>query len=198
MAENDSNTELLELIQRARGGDEAALGKILENHRGWLRIAAERELDGNLVARIDASDIVQQTLLSACHRIRQFQGATTAEFVAWLGKIQEHNIQDAVRQHVMAQKRSAVREQSLDDPAGVADSAGSTPSQHFIRDEQSAGLNRALQSLPDDQREAVRLRHLEGWSLAQLAEHFGRSNDAVASLLKRGLENLRSRLQDGQ
>ena len=54
----------------------------------------------------------------------------------------------------------------------------------------------ALEILPEDQREAVRLRRLEGRSLAQLADHFGRSKDAVASLLKRGIENLRNQIQD--
>ena len=63
-----------------------------------------------------------------------------------------------------------------------------------MRDEQSVRLAAALAKLPDDQREAVRLRHLEGCTLAELAERFNRSEDAVAALLKRGLENLRKRL----
>ncbi len=196
MNADDSDSELRKLIQRARGGDDAALGQILEGHRDWLRIAAEKELDDNMAARIDASDIVQQTFLSACNRINQFNGGTSGEFIAWITKIQEHNIQDAVRQHVAARKRSASREQGQADPGEVADSEVSTPSQRVMRVERSADLNRALEILPEDQREAVRLRHLEGWSLAQLADHFGRSKDAVASLLKRGIENLRNQIQD--
>jgi DNA-directed RNA polymerase specialized sigma24 family protein len=39
------------------------------------------------------------------------------------------------------------------------------------------------------------LRHLEGWSLAQIAEHLGRSTQAAAGLIKRGLIALRSHLK---
>jgi RNA polymerase sigma-70 factor (ECF subfamily) len=52
-------------------------------------------------------------------------------------------------------------------------------------------LAQAVETLPEDQREAIRLRYLEGWSLAQIAEHFDRSQVAVAGLLKRGLRGLR-------
>ena len=53
-----------------------------------------------------------------------------------------------------------------------------------------------IEKLPSDQREAVRLRHLEGWSLKNLAGHFHRSESAVAGLLKRGLRGLREQLAD--
>jgi RNA polymerase sigma-70 factor (ECF subfamily) len=57
--------------------------------------------------------------------------------------------------------------------------------------EAAARLAEAIESLPEDQREAIRLRHLEGWTLEQLAVRFGRSESAVAGLLKRGLRGLR-------
>jgi len=60
--------------------------------------------------------------------------------------------------------------------------------------EDAVRLAEVLASIPEDQREAVRLRHLEGWSLAELQKHFDRSETAVASLIKRGLENLRKKL----
>jgi RNA polymerase sigma-70 factor (ECF subfamily) len=68
----------------------------------------------------------------------------------------------------------------------------SSPSHRAIRAEAAIKLARALRQLPEDQREAVRLRHLEGWSLSELAEHFGRSQFAVAGLVKRGLQTLRT------
>jgi DNA-directed RNA polymerase specialized sigma24 family protein len=40
------------------------------------------------------------------------------------------------------------------------------------------------------------MRHLRGWSLAQIAGHLGRTPAAVAGLLKRGLQQLRHELQD--
>ena len=65
-----------------------------------------------------------------------------------------------------------------------------------MRGEAAQILARTLDRLPTDQREAVRLRHLEGYSLAQLAEHFGRSEDAAAGLVKRGLQSLRKLMNE--
>ena len=65
-----------------------------------------------------------------------------------------------------------------------------------MRGERAAKIARALQTLPEAQREAVRLRHLEGCSLAQIAERLGRTEAATAGLLKRGLAKLREKLKD--
>ena len=64
------------------------------------------------------------------------------------------------------------------------------------RQEQALRLSAALGRLPDAQREALVLRHLRGWSLAQIAGQLGRSRAAVAGLLKRGLQQLRRELPD--
>jgi RNA polymerase sigma factor (sigma-70 family) len=52
----------------------------------------------------------------------------------------------------------------------------------------------ALAELPEPMREVVVLKHCEGWTLPRIAERIGRSVPAVASLLRRGLEELRNRL----
>ena len=48
-----------------------------------------------------------------------------------------------------------------------------------------------MEALPESQQEALRLRYLEGMSLAEISEAMGRSDTAVAGLLKRGLRQLR-------
>jgi RNA polymerase sigma-70 factor, ECF subfamily len=194
MPGDESALELRELILRARDGDADALGQILEHHRQQLRTVAERELAGQLGARVGASDVVQQTFLSACRRIQDFRGGTSGEFAVWLARIHERNIQDAVRRHVATRRRSVDREQP-DVQGNLPDSTASSPSQRAMRLERADALEKQLAALPEDQAEAVRLRHIEGWSLDQIATHFGRSRDATASLLKRGVENLRKRIQ---
>ena len=72
----------------------------------------------------------------------------------------------------------------------------SSPSQRAERNEQALRLAAALAELPEAQREALVLQHWHGWSLAQIAEHLGRTPDAAAGLLKRGLQQLRTLLQD--
>jgi RNA polymerase sigma-70 factor (ECF subfamily) len=62
--------------------------------------------------------------------------------------------------------------------------------------ESAARLAAALAELPDDQREAVRLRYLEGRSLAEIAERMDRTVVAAAGLVKRGLIHLRKSMQE--
>ena len=131
------------------------------------------------------------------YHIGQFLGSEEPEFVAWLVRILERNVQETIRRHTVVQKRALNREQPLaEDRRGDADqrhaaSKQSSPSQRAMRGEDAVRLARYLEDLPDSQREAVRLRHLEGWSLGRIAEHIGRSEEAVAGLIKRGLQNLR-------
>jgi RNA polymerase sigma-70 factor (ECF subfamily) len=192
-------TLLLDLLTRARAGDAAAVGLLLEQYRPYLRILAQRHLDGPLGVRLDASDLVQQTCLSAIRAIATFNGVNEAAFVAWLRTIHENNIRGAVRDHLIAEKRAAGREVSPADEAAIEHSLAaceSSPSQRLMQGENTVRLAAALQELPADQREAVRLRYLEGRSLAEIAERLDRSVVAAAGLVKRGLIHLRQTLRD--
>jgi RNA polymerase sigma-70 factor (ECF subfamily) len=74
----------------------------------------------------------------------------------------------------------------------------STPSQKLDQHEQAIRLADALAQLPDAQREALVLQNWDNWSLAEIAEHMGRTPAAVAGLLKRGLKRLRELLTDAE
>lgn len=191
---NQSNT-VGELIRRAREGDREALGDLLDKHRAYLKILSQRHLDGALAARVDASDVVQQTLLSVFRNFEQFDGCDDAQFLAWIRKIHERNVQDVVRDHTRAARRALGRE-SPPDEATVPEPVAASPSQRAMLGEAAVRLARAVERLPDDQREAVRLRHLEGRTLADMARQMERSEQAVAGLVKRGLKNLRKQLDD--
>jgi RNA polymerase sigma-70 factor (ECF subfamily) len=189
------------LLQQARQGDGEALGRLLEAQREALHRLAERQLGGRIAVRVDASDVIQQTFLEAYRSFPQFAGQDARELVAWLQSILDHKIAGAIRDHALLQKRNLGREQSLDDSHGGGsslkqelDAGHSTPSQKAIRGEEAERLSEALTTLPEDQREAVRLRHLEGWALADIAQHMGRSLTATAGLIKRGVQALRRHL----
>ena len=189
------------LLEKARQGDREALGRLLEAQRAALHRLAERQLDGQIAARVDASDIIQQTFLEAHRSFSQFAGQDARELTAWLQGILDHKVAGAIRDHALLQKRSVYRDRSMDDSHGGGaslknelDAGVSTPSQRAIRGEEEELLMKALSVLPDDQREAVRLRHLEGWALADIARHLGRSPAATAGLIKRGMQALRRQL----
>jgi RNA polymerase sigma-70 factor (ECF subfamily) len=190
---NSDTLPVRKLLEQARRGDRDALGKILENYRAYLRIMAQRHLDGRLAARIDASDLVQQTCLSAHRDFDRFVGDEEGQFLAWLGQIHEQNLRNVLRDHVGAEKRAAGRESSSDKLASVA-AVTSSPSRRAMQGEDAVQLARCLEQLPPDQCNAVRLRHLEGWAIADIARELGRSEQAVAGLLKRGMQQLREML----
>ncbi|HEY7326767.1 MAG TPA: sigma-70 family RNA polymerase sigma factor [Gemmataceae bacterium] len=194
-------TQSTVLLEQARQGDREALGQLFEAQRAALHRLAERQLDGRIAVRMDASDIIQQTFLEAHRSFRQFVGQNPQQLVAWLEGILDHKIASVIRDHALLQKRAVQRERSLDDShRGMAslkqelDAGLSTPSQKAMRGEQEQLLMEALSALPDDQRAAVRLRHLEGWALADIARHLGRSPAATAGLIKRGMQALRRQL----
>jgi RNA polymerase sigma-70 factor (ECF subfamily) len=190
-------------LEQALLGDREALGRLLEAERTALHRLAERQLEGRIAVRVDASDVVQQAFLEAYRSFPQFDGQDARELIAWLQRILDNKIATAIRDHALLQKRNVGREQSMDDSQGGAplkqglDAGHSSPSQKAIRGEEAEHLSQALTALPADQREAVRLRHLEGWPLADVARQLGRSLTATAGLIKRGMHTLRQRMHSG-
>jgi RNA polymerase sigma-70 factor (ECF subfamily) len=75
-------------------------------------------------------------------------------------------------------------------PAG----RGTSPSQRVIKAEAALNLAHAIDELPDEQRTAVRMRHLEGRGIEEVAASMDKTPAAVAGLVRRGLQTLRERL----
>lgn len=173
-------------------------------YRNYLCFLARLQLDPRLLGKLDPSDIVQQTLLEAYADRQQFRGTTDAQWLAWLRQLLAHNLTDALKAFRQA-KRDIAREQALEAAlqsssarleAWLIDSNQPVPAEEAVRHERALRLADALEKLPEAQRQALVLQHWHSWSLAQIAEHVGRSLTAVAGLLKRGLQNLREQLHD--
>jgi RNA polymerase sigma-70 factor (ECF subfamily) len=173
----------------------------LEKFRAYLDLLIRRRLDGRLQGKLDASGVVQQTLLEAHQGLADFRGNCEAEVAAWLRKILTRNLTDEVRK-LSAGKRDLDRERSLEQAVEQSSAnlaswlaqEQSSPSQKAVQQEQLLDMVAALARLPDDQRTAIELHHLEGWTLAEVATHMQRSKEAVAGLLFRGLKRLRELL----
>ena len=184
-----------------RGPEDAALD--LERYRSYLHLLARLQLAPRLRGKLDASDVVQQTLLKAHEAWGQFRGHEPAELAAWLRRILARTLADAARDLGRA-KRDVALERSLE--AAVEESSArleawvtadqSSPSEQAIRNEQAIRLAEALGTLPDAMREALVLKHCQDWSLAEIGQHLRRSPAAVASLLRRGLRQLRELLYE--
>ncbi len=174
----------------------------LERYRAYLQLLARVQIDRRIQAKVDASDIVQQTMVEAIRDWNEFRGCSDAQRAAWLRQILAHNLANTFRDLGRA-KRDVRREQSIH--AALEQSSvclvswlaadQSSPSQQVIASEQAVQLANALAELPDAQREALTLHHLSGWTLEEVGRHLERSPAAVAGLMKRGLRSLRQHFQ---
>jgi RNA polymerase sigma-70 factor (ECF subfamily) len=181
-------------------GDSAST---LDRFRPYLLMLARLRLDDALQAKLDESDIVQQTLLEAHQSLSGFRGRSDAEKAAWLQKILVRNVADELRKYrrgkrdvrLEASIQVAMNESSVRLERWLAAESG-TPSQRAMANEQVVALAAALMKLPEDQRRAVELHHLQGLPSATVAQRLDRSEVAVAGLLRRGLKKLRETMRE--
>jgi RNA polymerase sigma-70 factor, ECF subfamily len=178
-------------------------GRSLEQYRDYLLLLTRQQFDPRLRGKLDPADLVQQTLLKAYGAWGQFRGREEAEVAAWLRRILANTLTDALRQF-SADARNLDRERSLE--AALTESSArieawlageqSTPSQQAMHNEQLQRLASALTQLPEEQRTAVELKHLQGLPVAVVGERMGRSRASVVGLLFRGLKKLRELLAE--
>jgi RNA polymerase sigma-70 factor (ECF subfamily) len=172
----------------------------VEDFRDYLLLLARMRLQPQLRGKLDPSDVVQQTLARATQGRDQFRGRTAAEQAGWLRRILANTLADAGRKF----HRELHDEQAL---AGALDQSSarleawlvaeqSSPSEAAARQEQLLRLAAALARLPEDQRSAVELHHLHDASVADIARTLGRTEPAIAGLLRRGLKKLRELLRE--
>lgn len=175
----------------------------LERYRGYLRFLARLHLGSMLQAKLDPSDMVQETLLKAHQHREQFRGQTEGEWRAFLRRILANVLADIVR-HYSRDKRDMAQEHAIQE--ALADSSlriedwlgANSPSQQVEREQLLIHLADALAQLPPDEKTALELRYFQSppWPLADIAAHLGRpSAKAVGGLLSRGLQRLRNQLR---
>lgn len=174
----------------------------LEKYWPYLIRLARMNLSQELQGKFDASDLVQHTLLEAHRKRAQFRGQCEAEMAAWLRQMLVFALADLRRDHKRA-KRDIARERSLDITLNGSSSRlevlaaqQSSPSQKAARHEGMLRLADALLQLPEDQRGAVAMKHLQGLSVAEIASFMYRSETAIGGLLRRGMTRLRDLLKE--
>lgn len=196
--------ETRELLRHAEEGHPEAVNDLLARHRDALRRLVELRLDGAIARRVDASDVIQDVMLEASRRLAEYLRDGRMPFHLWLRQLAKDRIIDMHRRHRAAQRRSVDRERSLAAPAFADRSsldlaaqlrdAELTPAAATIRRELELRFRQALDTLDDDDREIILMRHYEHLSNSEAAQVLGLSAAAAGMRHLRALRRLRSLL----
>jgi RNA polymerase sigma-70 factor (ECF subfamily) len=201
MAKPDHDLPNDDLIERLRRGDATAIAEFLALRHTDLIAFIERRLGAALRRKIEPDDIFQEVSAEAVRGINE-AGLGDRDPFAWMCQLSERRIIDAHRHFFGAQKRNAAREVPLssgsdaDRPGFINELVASmtTPSEAFSRKGRELQLQQALATLPEEQREALRLRYVEGLATKDIAERTGRTDGAVRVMLSRSLAKLQRML----
>lgn len=188
-------------IVDARSGSRAALDHLFSTYRPYLLAAARQDLGAELRTRIDAADVVQDTLIEACRDFPHFRGRTEKDLLAWLRQILHNNLCNERRRHIRTAMRSVCCEVSLEEVAAeqmrnAARGAAQSPSAQAQAREENEALEQALRRLPDHYRKALLLHTWEEMTFAQIGEHLHCSAEAARKLWGRAAEQLIAVLRD--
>ena len=189
------------LLEKVRAGDAAALEQLFARHRPYLRRVIEARLDRKLSARVDASDVIQETQLDAARRIEKFLDLASVPFKVWLRKTAHERLLDIRRRHAGAARRSVERETELADRtalefAQLLTRSASTPSRQMSKEELVQRVRRAVAELPAVDREILLMRSLEGLSYSEAGYILDIDPDVARKRHGRALMRLHKSLRD--
>lgn len=189
------------LLERARGGDAAALNELFARHRERLRRMVLLRLDLRLQGRIDASDVLQEALLEATRQVQEYLRDPKYPLFLWLRLLVGERLTKLHRQHLGAQMRDAGLEVSLYRGALPAASSAALaahllgratpPAEAAIRAERVLRVQEALNALEPLDREILALRHFEQLTRAEAARVLDIEEAAAAKRYVRALKRLK-------
>lgn len=188
------------LVRRAAAGDDQAVSALLAPFRDRLRRMAELRLDRRLRGRVDADDIVQETLMEAVKRLPDYVQKPDMSFPVWLRFLAGQKLVDAMRHHLGVHKRDAGLEVSLyRGPMPEASSASlasmllgrlTTPSAAAMRIETQLQVQEILNGMDPIDREVLVLRHFEHLNNNEVAELLGIRKSAASKRYITALKRL--------
>lgn len=189
------------LIEAARGGDRHALAELVDSCRDYLLLVANQDLHDDLRAKLGASDLVQETLMSAHNAFDGFEGNSRSEFLAWLRGILKNDLLEAHRHYKGVQKRQVDREAPMDDTrrlgANLKDYAH-TPGTRAVANEEAKLLAAAMEQLSAEHRQVLEFRNWQQMSFSEIGARMNRSEDASRKLWARAVVQLQNALKTQQ
>ncbi len=194
------------LLEEAARGDEGAVRRLLETHRDRLRRMIAARLDRRLASRLDASDVVQETLAIAVRRLPDYLRDRPMPFYAWLFRLAADRLARTHRDHVASTVRGIDREERIDGPErdGTGVPRGverlavseSTPGHRLVREERQLLLVRAIDRMEKADREILGLRYIDRLAFEEIAAMLDIGLSVAKMRHLRALERLRPLLEE--
>jgi RNA polymerase sigma-70 factor (ECF subfamily) len=194
-----------ELLDGAKQGDASAVNQLLDRHRRAVQRMVRMRLDQRIRARVDVSDVVQDVLVEANRRLRDYLDNPTMAFHLWLRQIAKDRIIDAHRRHRGSAKRSVDREQAAA-PWGEQQSSIQlaaqlcdpqlTPAAAATQQELARRVEQSLTDLGEQDCEIIVMRHYEQLSNQEAAAALGLTEAAASMRYLRAIRRLRSLLYE--
>lgn len=183
---------------------EVDLGELLANHRDRLRRMICLRLDRRLNGRVDASDVIQDAYIDATQRFAEYQANPEVSPFIWLRFLTTQKLAQLHRFHLGTQARDAGREVSIDAGGRLEASSAalaaklvgpfSSPSNAANRAELRQQIQDALNSMEENDREILALRHFEQLDNNEAAQVLGVEPQAAYKRYVRAIRRLRDLL----
>ena len=190
-------------IERAGAGDPRALEHLLSTHSARLASYISPKLPAPMQGAVDVDDILQQTFLEVFRSIGHFEPRGDDSFWSWIVAIADARLRDAIKSqerikrggnHHRVYRRGSEHRSSVADLIELLSTGDSTPSRVAACHENVEAMEQAIAELPDDYRQAVKLRLLEARRLDDVALIMGRSPRAIQGIIDRAKKKLRAAL----
>ena len=198
--------QTVELLARAKVGNDAAINELMDRHRNSLRQLVRMRLDQKIQKRVDVSDVVQDVLVEANRRLQRYIENPVMPFHLWLRQIAKDRIIDAHRRHRVSAKRSVDREQVLIAPRGYDQSSIQlasllgdprlTPAAAALQQEMAKKVEQAISLLDEKDCEIIVMRHYEHLTNQEIGKVLNLTEPAASMRYLRAIRRLRVVMQD--
>ncbi len=189
------------LLERHRAGDRQAFNDLFARHRDYLHLVVQLRMSADVQARMDASDVIQESHLEALRRLDDYLIRRPMPFKLWLRHTAHECLIRMRRRHVDVQARSVNREVPLPEQSSVLLAAkalaSASPSQLVMKEELADHVRQALAELSEMDQEILLIRNYEGLSIDESAQVLGIERDAARKRHTRALLRLRNVLTAG-
>ena len=168
------SSENLRLAHSAAAGDEQAFQELFSRFRSHLRRFIELRLDDRIQARVDPSDVLQETQIEVHRRLGDYLQRNPMPLRVWLRQTAKESLLAARDKHLRAAKRTVAREAFLNQQSSMMlarDFAAQdpTPSQAVAANERQQQVIGAIAQLREGDREILLMRNIEGLGFNEIA-----------------------------